>query len=415
MSSTATIKSHHAQFKADYDSFLSRSLSLDMTRGKPSPAQLALSKPLLSLPGDDFMTESGTDTRNYGIVDGLPEIKSLFSELLGCCEDQVIVGGNSSLTMMYDSLQRACQFGVPGGDGPWNNDTNRKFLCPTPGYDRHFLITEHLGFELINVAMTDQGPDMDQVSWLVKDDPSIKGIWCVPKYSNPTGCCYSENTVSTLATMPTAADDFRIIWDNAYAEHHFTDHHVALANIGELCAQAGHGNRAIQFASTSKMSLPGAGVAAMASSPENIADAKAHLNVQGIGPDKINQLRHLQLFGDLAGLRAHMREHATLIKPKFDRVDAILEEILGPWGIASWTKPQGGYFISLDIQEGQASKVIQLAADAGVRLTAAGAPFPYGKDPFDKNIRIAPTFPSIEEIDLATRVLATCVALVASE
>ena len=415
MSSTATITSHHAQFRADYDGFLSQSLSLDMTRGKPSPAQLALSKPLLSLPGDNFTTQSGTDTRNYGIIDGLPEIKTLFSELLGCNKDQVIVGGNSSLTMMYDSLQRACQFGVPGGNGPWNNDKNRKFLCPTPGYDRHFLITEHLGFELISVAMTDQGPDMDQVRWLVKDDPGIKGIWCVPKYSNPTGCCYSEATVNALATMSTAADDFRIIWDNAYAEHHFTDHHPALANIGELCALAGHDNRAIQFASTSKMSLPGAGVAAMASSPENIADAKTHLNVQGIGPDKINQLRHLQLFGDLAGLRAHMREHAALIKPKFDRVDAILEETLGPWGIASWTRPQGGYFINLDIQDGQASKVIQLAADAGVRLTAAGAPFPYGKDPFDKNIRIAPTFPNIEEIDLATRVLATCVALVASE
>ena len=414
LSNNNDIKSHHRSFKDEYQHFQSLALSLDMTRGKPSPAQLDLSRSLLSLPGQDFVSRAGLDTRNYGVIDGLPEIKSLFAEILECPPDQVIVGGNSSLTMMYDTLQRACQFGVSGSAAPWNTQTNRKFLCPAPGYDRHFLITEHLGFELVSVTMTDTGPDMDQVEWLVKNDASIKGIWCVPKYSNPTGCCYSDETVTRLASMTTAATDFRILWDNAYSEHHFTETRPGLANIGDLCARAGNEDRVVQFASTSKISFPGAGVAAMSSSPTNIADAKKHLSVQGIGPDKINQLRHVQLFGNLEGLRNHMAAHADLIRPKFDRVDKILNETLGPWNIATWTKPLGGYFISLDIQDGQARKVIDLAASAGVKLTAAGAPFPYGKDPSDRNIRIAPTFPSIEEMDQATQVLATCIKLVAS-
>ncbi|NKB77612.1 MAG: aminotransferase class I/II-fold pyridoxal phosphate-dependent enzyme [Gammaproteobacteria bacterium] len=371
------IRSHYDKFSSKYQSFLLLDLSLDMTRGKPSPTQLNLSDDLLSLPGTNYQTPQGTDTRNYGILDGLPGIKSLFAELLGVQANQVIVGGNSSLTMMYDTLQRACQFGVPGGDSPWNSEPNRKFLCPTPGYDRHFLITQHLGFELINIDITDTGPDMDQVEWLVKNDPTIKGIWCIPKYSNPTGCCYSPETVKRLAAMPTAATDFRIMWDNAYAEHHFNDNHPELDNIANHSQQTGNENRAIQFASTSKMTLPGAGVAAMAASEENIADAKKHLNVQGIGPDKVNQLRHLQFFGDIAGLRRHMKEHAKQVKPKFDLVDRILHEELSQWNIASWTKPEGGYFISLDVTPGLARKVIELSQKAGVKLTGAGAPFPY--------------------------------------
>lgn len=414
-SAVRTIQSHHSDFLSQYQSFLSLNLSLDMTRGKPSAAQLDLSRRLMTLPGEDHLSPGGVDTRNYRVLDGLPELKSLFGELLGVDPGNVIVGGNSSLTMMYDTLQRACQFGVPGGNTPWNTEPQRKFICPTPGYDRHFLITQHLGFELISVDMTDTGPDMNQVEKLVQHDSGIKGIWCVPKYSNPTGCCYDEETVKRLASMSTAAPDFKIMWDNAYAEHHFSDDHPALANIASHSHQAGNANRIIQFASTSKMTLPGAGVAAMASSEENIADAKKHLNVQGIGPDKVNQLRHLQLFGDLIGLRAHMKEHGKLVKPKFDLVDEILQQELGQWNIASWTRPKGGYFISLDIAPGLAKKVIEMAKQAGVKLTGAGAPFPYGKDPMDRNIRIAPTFPTMEDIQQATRVLCTCIKLASSE
>ena len=386
-----------------------------MTRGKPSPQQLDLSSELLQTPVGDFLDSDGVDTRNYGGVDGLSEMKALFGGILEMDPAQVIVGGNSSLTMMYDTLQRACQFGVPGGDGPWNQVANRKFLCPSPGYDRHFLITQHLRFELVNVDMTDGGPDMDQVEWLVKNDASIKGIWCVPKYSNPTGCCYSVETVARLAAMETAAVDFRVIWDNAYAEHHFTDDVPILENIAVHCENAGNPNRVIQFASTSKITLSGAGVAAMAGSAENIENAREHINVQSIGPDKTNQLRHLRFFKNLEGLRAHMKNHAALVKPKFDLVQEVLDRELGGLGIASWSQPKGGYFISLQVGDGKAKRVIELAAKAGVQLTQAGAPFPYGKDPSDRVIRIAPTFPAIEEVGKATEILAVCVKLVASE
>jgi len=406
------LKPRKAEYQQLYEQIRQKHLSLDITRGKPSSAQLDLANALLELPGKHF-TVDGTDTRNYGGIDGLPEMKALFAEILGVEASNVIVGGNSSLNMMYDTLARACQFGVPDGEKPWNQIENRKFLCPTPGYDRHFRVTEHLGFELIAVNLTDHGLDMDQIESLVSADHAIKGIWCVPKYSNPTGTCYDEDTVYRLAAMP-AAKDFRILWDNAYAEHHLTDNPPHLDNIMTHCIAAGNANRVIEFASTSKISHPGSGVGALAASEDNIQDAKGHLGVQTIGPDKVNQLRHLLLFSDLQGLRTHMQKHAALVKPKFDLVDEVLTRELGGLGIAEWTRPQGGYFVSLDIPDGLAKQVIGLAADAGVKLTGAGAPFPYGKDPRDRNIRIAPTFPVLQEVGQATEVLATCIKLAAS-
>ena len=405
----------HPQWRDEYARLKGRSLSLDMTRGKPSPQQLDLSNRILTLPGDDYVDDDGTDLRNYGGLDGLPAAKRLFGDLLEVAPQQVIVGGNSSLTLMYETLARACQFGVVGGERPWNHITKRKFICPTPGYDRHFQITEHLGFELLAVEMTEHGPDMAQVESLVAEDDSIMGIWCVPKYSNPTGACYDADTVARLAAMKTAATDFRILWDNAYAEHHFSDERPELENIMQHCAAAGNPHRVILFASTSKICHPGSGVAAMAASDANVADAKAHIAVQSIGPDKVNQLRMLKLFGDRAGLRTHMKKHAALVKPKFDLVLEILERELGDLGIAQWSRPQGGYFISLDGVDGSATQVVQLALDAGVKLTAAGAPFPYGKDPHDRNVRIAPTFPSLSDIRQATEVLAACVKLASAK
>lgn len=388
-------------------------LNLDITRGKPSSRQLDLANGILDLPGKNYM-DGGTDTRNYGGLDGLPEMKRLFADILEVGPDQVIVGGSSSLTMMYDTLARACQFGVPGGNGPWNNEPKRRFLCPSPGYDRHFKVTEHLGFELVQVDVDDNGPVMDQVETLVAGDPAIKGIWIVPRYSNPTGCTCSEQTVERLARMKTAAPDFRIIWDNAYAEHHLTDSPATLANIMTLCEQAGNANRVIEFASTSKITHPGSGVAALAASEENLRDIRNHLAVQTIGPDKVNQLRHLQYFGDLDGLRGHMKKHAELVKPKFKRVEQILQQQLADHDIARWTRPRGGYFINLDVPEGLARRIVELAGLAGVKLTSAGATFPYGKDPKDRNIRIAPTFPELDEVGKATEVLAVCVLLAAS-
>ncbi len=412
-----TAKNHLRQLRDEYARLKGLSLSLDMTRGKPSAEQLDLSNRILSLPGPDYRDGDGVDTRNYGGLDGLAAVKQLFGDLLGVSPRKVIVGGNSSLSMMYDALARACQFGVVDGGAPWHRVAARKFICPSPGYDRHFLITEHLGFELRAVDMRKGGPDMAQVEALAAADDAVKGIWCVPKYSNPDGACYDAETVARLAGMKTAAADFRILWDNAYAEHHHGDpaDSPALENIAQHCERAGHPNRVIQFASTSKICHPGSGVAALAASDANVADARAHIAVQSIGPDKVNQLRLLRLFGDLAGLRAHMQKHGALVKPKFDRVLEILERELGGLGIARWSKPRGGYFISLDIPDGKAKRAVQLAAEAGVKLTAAGAPFPYGKDPRDCNIRIAPTFPPLEDIRQATEVLAVCVKLAAGE
>jgi len=403
------------QILNSYESIKKLALSLDLTRGKPSAAQLDLSNDILSISAENCIDSEGTDARNYGGLDGLPTMKKLFAEILDVGPENIIVGGNSSLTMMYETLSRACQFGVVDGDGPWNNITGRKFLCPTPGYDRHFLITEHLGFELIPVDMNESGPDLDQVEALVSEDAAIKGIWCVPKYSNPTGVCYSPETVQRLARMNCAASDFRIMWDNAYAVHHFSGELAELENISKCAEAADNPNRVIQFASTSKITHPGSGVAAMAGSAANMADARKHIGVQSIGPDKVNQLRHLQLFGNLSELATHMAKHAELVKPKFDLVLDIFERELGARNIAQWSKPKGGYFINLDVPDGYAKKIVQLAAEAGVKLTTPGAPFPYGKDPKDCNIRIAPTFPSLDELEQAIDTLVVCIKLAVTE
>jgi DNA-binding transcriptional MocR family regulator len=400
-----------SQLLAEYEAYKARNLKLDMTRGKPAANQLDLSNELsVILDGKDFKAADGTDVRNYGGLDGLPEMKVLFGDLLGAPPNNVVVGGNSSLQIMHDTVVRALLHGVPGSTAPWQSK-EPKFLCPVPGYDRHFAICQHLGIEMINVAMNDEGPDMDAIEALAAGDASIKGIWCVPKYSNPTGVTYSDAVVERLAQMPTAAPDFRIFWDNAYVVHDLYDTSSPLLNILDACQKAGNPNRPLIFGSTSKISFAGAGVAAMASSDANVADAKRHLSFQTIGPDKINQLRHVRFFKDVAGVRAHMQKHAAVIRPKFAAVTAIFNEQLSGLGIAQWTAPRGGYFISLDTLDGCAAKVVQLADEAGVKLTVAGATFPYGKDFKDRNIRIAPTLPPLPQVELAMQVVCTCIKL----
>lgn len=385
-------------------------LSLDITRGKPSPEQLDLADALLAMPGSNTYTDAdGTDCRNYGGIDGLPAMKQLFAEILGCQSADVIVGGNSSLTMMHDAIVRGMLFGVPGGDQPWGQQGTVRFLCPAPGYDRHFEITGHLGFELLNVDLTEQGPDMDRVEALAAD-PAVKGIWCVPRYSNPTGITYSEEVTQRLAQME-AAPDFRIIWDNAYAEHHLGDVRQPVPDILAACRKAGHPDRVLVFTSTSKMTVAGAGVSAMAASPANIADARRHLAVQTIGPDKLNQLRHLKFFKNIDGLRAHMARIADILKPKFDLVQEILERELGGKGIATWSKPDGGYFVSVNVPDDCARTVIEMAGKAGVKLTPAGAPFAYGLDPHNRVIRLAPSFPPLADIQQAMEIFTLCVEL----
>ncbi len=400
------------ELQEKYEQACQAGLQLDMTRGKPAPEQLDLADALLSLPGSgQFSDDSGTDCRNYGGLDGLPAMKQLFAEVLGCNAEDVIVGGSSSLTMMHDAIARAVLFGVPGGDQPWGRQGTVRFLCPAPGYDRHFEITGHLGFELVNVDLTDDGPDMDRVEALASD-PAVKGIWCVPRYSNPTGITYSEEVARRLAHMA-AAPDFRIIWDNAYAEHHLSDVRQDVPDILSACRDAGHPDRALLFTSTSKMTHAGAGVSAMASSPANIADARRHLAVQTIGPDKLNQLRHLRFFKDLAGLRAHMTNIAKILKPKFDLVQEILERDLGGKGIATWSNPNGGYFVSVNTPDDCARTIIDLAEKAGVKLTPAGAPFAYGLDPNNRVIRLAPSFPPLEDVREAMNIFTLCVELAA--
>lgn len=409
------------QLQSRYAEFQSRKLALDMTRGKPAAAQLDLSAELLNLPGAaDFKNAGGTDCRNYGGLEGLPEVRALFGEFLEVPAEQVIIGGNASLTMMHDTVVRALSHGVPvpgGSTGqPWSaqgsgSGASIKFLCPSPGYDRHFSICEHFGIEMIPVLMNDAGPDMDRVEELVAADESIKGIWCVPKYSNPTGATYSDAVVDRLAQMKTAAADFRIFWDNAYAVHHLTDTPDRLKNIYAACESAGNADRVLIFGSTSKITLAGSGLAVFGASPANIADAKKHLSMQTIGPDKINQLRHLRFLKDMAGIAAHMRKHAAIIQPKFEAVLKILDQELGGAGIATYTRPRGGYFISLETPAGCAAEVVQMAGDAGVKLTGAGATFPYRKDPNDSNIRIAPTLPPPADIATAIEVVAVCVQL----
>jgi DNA-binding transcriptional MocR family regulator len=384
-----------------------------MTRGKPCTAQLDLALGMLEGDtGKAYLTKEGLDCRNYGGLDGIPEAKTLFSEYMEVEPEELILGGNSSLNMMHDTILRAMVKGVMDGASPWGQLPKVKFLCPSPGYDRHFFICEFLGIEMIPVDMQEDGPVMSQVEERVANDELIKGIWCVPKYSNPTGAVYSDEAVERLAEMNTRAVDFRIFWDNAYAVHHLADTPVPLKNILEACKQAGNPERVFIFASTSKISFAGAGLAIMAGSQTNMEWVKNQMAFQTIGPDKMNQLRHVLFFKNAAGIEAHMKKHSAILKPKFDAVQNILNDELADKKIANWSKPQGGYFVSIDTMEGCAAAVIKMAADAAVKLTPAGSAYPYKNDPLDRNIRIAPSLPPLEDIQAAMELVAICIQIV---
>jgi DNA-binding transcriptional MocR family regulator len=404
------------RLRCEYEALQARGLALDLTRGKPSAEQLDLSEPLLELPGaGQHLAGDGTDIRNYGGLRGLMELREIFGELLEVPADQLLAFGNSSLELMHECLVHAVLFGVPGSAQPWGLGTGTAFLCPVPGYDRHFALCEKLSIEMITVPMNAAGPDMDDVERLVAADARIKGIWCVPKYSNPSGIRYSEQTVNRLARMRTAAIDFRIFWDNAYAVHHLTEVRHEVTDILRLAAEAGHADRPFIFGSTSKITLAGAGVAFYGASTANVDWLTGHLAKRTIGPDKINQLRHVLFLETAAGVHAHMNRHRALLKPKFDLVQCTFAEQLGGSGVATWTVPEGGYFVTLDVLDGCASRIVALAAGAGIALTAAGAPFPYGKDPDDRVIRLAPTYPPISELTEALNGLVLCVKLAAIE
>ena len=412
----------HELQQRNYAELQAKRLTLDLTRGKPSPAQLDLSNALLSLPGDgpdSYRDGDGTDTRNYGGLHGLPELRAIFGELLGIPVPNLIAGNNASLELMHDVVVFSLLHGGVDSPRPWIDELRDgpgvKFLCPAPGYDRHFAITESLGIEMIPVPLRDDGPDVDLVEELVAADPAIKGMWCVPVYANPTGTTYSWETVRRLVQMDTAASDFRLMWDNAYAVHTLTHEFVKQVDVLGLAAAANHANRPLVFASTSKITFAGAGVSFLGGSLGNIAWYLQHAAKQTIGPDKVNQLRHLRFFGDADGVRLHMRRHQELLAPKFALVLEILEDRLGDAKIASWTEPKGGYFVSLDVLPGTAKRTVALAKDAGIAVTEAGASFPYRKDPDDKNIRIAPTFPSTSDLRAAIDGLATCALLSATE
>ena len=401
------------KLEKEYDAYKAKGLKLDMSRGKPAPEQLNLSLDMLlhCLDGN-YKSSNGIDCRNYGVLDGIPEAKALFTEMLGVNNDELIVGGNSSLQLMYDTLIRAMQLGVLGSDKPWCRYESVKFLCPVPGYDRHFAICEALGIEMIPVAYKEDGPDMDAVERLAASDESIKGIWCVPMYSNPTGITYSDEVVKRFAALKPAAKDFRIFWDNAYCVHHLSDtDRDHLLNIIDECKKAGNPDLVLEFTSTSKISFPGGGLAVIAASKANIDFIKSQMTYQTIGFDKLNQLRHAKYFKDFNGIQEHMRHHAAIIQPKFNVVLYALDKEIAPLGIGSWKKPKGGYFISFNSLEGCAKRIVSLAGEAGVVMTGAGATYPYGRDPHDSNIRIAPTFPSVEELSTAMEIFCVCVKL----
>ncbi|MEU4256376.1 aminotransferase class I/II-fold pyridoxal phosphate-dependent enzyme [Streptomyces fradiae] len=438
--------------RADYAALKARGLALDLTRGKPSPAQLDLSTGLLDIGAAELgPAGAGADHRNYGGLTGLPELRAIFAEVLRVPVEQLLAVGNSSLALMHDTLVHAVLFGVPGSARPWGAERTA-VLCPVPGYDRHFALCEKFGLEMIPVPMRDDGPDMDEVERLAAADPGIRAIWCVPTYSNPTGAVYGPETARRLAALPAAAPDFRILWDDAYAVHHLTDEHGEHGEHGEheqheqherdehgdhtppgapgttppggaapapgilaLCAEHGHPDRAFVYGSTSKITFAGAGVAFLGSSPANVEWLTGHLSRRTIGPDKLNQLRHARFLRDAAGLRAHMARHRALLRPRFDLVERVLRERLGGLDGATWSRPRGGYFVSLDVPDGCARRTVELAAEAGIRLTPAGATFPYGRDPRDRNIRIAPTYPALDELETAMEGLAVCVLLAALE
>ncbi len=412
--STSELQHEIETLEKRYNAFKEQKLKLDMTRGKPCSEQLDVSAEILDIPSKELRKAAdGTDTFNYGVLDGLPEAKALFAEMLGVDKTEIIIGGNSSLNMMYDSIGRAMSLGILGGT-PWSRLEKVKFLCPSPGYDRHFAICELFGIEMIIIDMKQDGPDMDAVEKLVAEDESIKGIWCVPKYSNPDGITYSDEVVDRMAALKPKAKDFRIFWDNAYCVHHLSDKPDELKNILTACKAAGNENMVYIFSSTSKISFPGAGIAMMASSVENLNGIRKSMTIQTIGHDKINQLRHVKYFKSVEGINFHMKKHANILKPKFDVVLEILENELGGKGIASWNKPNGGYFVSLNTLDNCAKDVEKLALEAGVVLTKAGATYPYGKDPKDRNIRIAPTLPPVEELKKAIEILSISVQLVSA-
>lgn len=401
----------------EYAEAKAKGLALDMSRGKPSAKQLDVSLGLLDTinSSSDLKALDGTDCRNYGVLDGIPEAKKLMADMMGTTPDHVIVYGNASLNIMYDQISRAYTHGILGNT-PWCKLDKVKFLCPVPGYDRHFAITERFGIEMINIPMSESGPDMGMVEEYVSKDASVKGIWCVPKYSNPQGYTYSEETVKRMAALKPAAEDFRIFWDNAYVIHDlYDDNKDEIADIISECEKAGNPDMVFEFASTSKVSFPGSGIAALATSANNIADIKKQLTIQTIGHDKLNQLRHVRFFKDINGLKEHMRKHAEFMRPKFEAVESVLEEELGGLGIGSWTEPKGGYFISFEAMDGCAKAIVAKCKESGVKLTGAGATFPYGKDPKDSNIRIAPSFPTPEEMKQAADLFVLCVKLVSVE
>ncbi|MCX4338746.1 MAG: aminotransferase [Lachnospiraceae bacterium] len=411
------LEAQKAELIKQFEQAKEKGLKLDMSRGKPEPAQLDMGMGLLDVltSSSDMKCMEGIDTRNYGLMDGITEAKHLMADVMSVPAENVIVYGNSSLSIMYDTISRSVTHGVMGAT-PWCKLDQVKFLCPVPGYDRHFAITQHFGIEMIPIPMTADGPDMDLVEKYVSEDEAVKGIWCVPKYSNPSGVSYSDETVRRFAALKPAAKDFRIYWDNAYAVHHlYEDKRDEILEILSECEKAGNPDMVFEFCSTSKITFSGAGMAAMASSLANLADAKKTLTLQTIGYDKVNQLRHARYFKNLEGMLAHMKKHAAIIRPKFEAVLSVLEKELGGLGIGEWTKPLGGYFISFNALEGCAKAIVAKCKEAGVVLTGAGATYPYGKDPKDSNIRIAPTFPTAEEMAAATDLFVLCVKLVSVE
>ncbi len=400
-----------------YGEAKAKGLKLDMSRGKASVSQLNMEMDFLDVVNSDteIKTETGVDCRNYGLLDGIPEAKRLLADMIGVSEDMIIVFGNSSLNIMYDAVARCMLFGVLGST-PWCRLDKVKFLCPVPGYDRHFAITEQFGIEMINIPMTETGPDMDLVEKYVSEDPAVKGIWCVPKYSNPQGYTYSDETVRRFAALKPAAEDFRIFWDNAYAVHDlYEDERDELLEIFAECEKAGNEDLVYEFCSTSKITFPGSGISAIAASRANLESIKSIMTIQTIGPDKMNQLRHVKYFKNIDGMKTHMKKHAQIIRPKFEAVLEVLERELGGLGIGTWTRPRGGYFISFESLEGCAKAIVQKCKEAGVVMTGAGATYPYKADPKDSNIRIAPTFPSEEELSVAADLFVLCVKLASVE
>ncbi len=410
--SAADLATQLETLQEQYRALQSLNLALDLTRGKPGTEQLALSDALDGILEGNFLSENGTDVRNYGGLEGLPEARALFARVLNTPPEETFVGGNSSLTLMYNTIDFALTEGLSGPASAWGNNDTVKFLCPAPGYDRHFAICEHLGIEMLTVPMLHSGPDMDLIESLVKEDHSIKGLWCVPRFSNPTGCVYSDETVDRIARLGLiAADHFIVMWDNAYAVHALYDDAPPLAPIHHYGEQHGTLDNVFQFGSTSKVTFAGAGVSFMASSKKNLAALKQHLAFQTIGPDKVNQLRHVRFLADPATLSEHMAAHATLIRPRFECVLDTLERELANLGMGEWSAPRGGYFVSFNTLPGLACKVVKLAAASGVKLTPAGATFPHGDDPRDSNIRLSPTFPSLADVKAAIEVFVICVKL----